>query len=173
VVSLQSARPLNPEAESTRSKEKPMIISDTGRSAGPAGTSTTARTGGPTRRRQVDASSENGDNTPAESPRTATGAGKRGPGRRAPVTITVSTSGAEGAEWVLEAKIGARVAVRSTTVAASRVWDIVQTLGDEKLSAAVRSVLDEHRRAAQAKADALSAQLLAVQAELAGYPPAP
>jgi hypothetical protein len=91
-------------------------------------------------------------------------------GKRPPVTITISTTGDESAVWRLDVRIGARAAVRPTVVPPSRVWDIVDSLGDEKASSVVKSLLDDHRRATQARADALSAQLSLLQEELRLFP---
>lgn len=93
-------------------------------------------------------------------------------GKRPPVTITISTAGDESAVWRLEVRIGARAAVRPTVVPPSRVWEIVDSLGDEKASAVVRSLLDDHRRSTQARADALAAQLSLLQDELNSFPAA-
>ncbi|SDO22633.1 hypothetical protein SAMN04515671_0213 [Nakamurella panacisegetis] len=91
-------------------------------------------------------------------------------GRRAPVTITISTTGDESAAWRIDARIGAKVAVRPTVVAPSRVWEIVQSLGEPKLTELVQTLLDDHRRSTQARADALAAELSALQAELSSFP---
>ena len=91
-------------------------------------------------------------------------------GKRAPVTITISTAGDESAAWRIDARIGAKVAVRPTVVPPSRVWEIVQSLGDPKLTELVQTLLDDHRRNTQARADALAAQLSALQAELNSFP---
>lgn len=93
-------------------------------------------------------------------------------GKRPPVTITISTAGDESAVWRLEVRIGARAAVRPTVVPPSRVWEIVDSLGDEKASSVVRSLLDDHRRTTQARADALAAQLSLLQDELNSFPAA-
>ena len=91
-------------------------------------------------------------------------------GKRAPVSITISTAGDESASWRIEAKIGAKVAVRSTSIPPTRVWEIVQSLGEPKLTTLVQNLLDDHRRSTQSKADALAAQLSALQAELRTFP---
>ena len=93
-------------------------------------------------------------------------------GKRPPVTITISTAGDESAVWRLDVRIGARTAVRPTVVPPSRVWEIVDSLGDQKASSVVKSLLDDHRRATQARADALAAQLSLLQDELDSFPSA-
>ncbi len=105
---------------------------------------------------------------PASRPAARTAAAGRT--RRAPVTITVSTTGEDGATWQIEARIGVKAAVRPTQIPPSRVWEIVRTLDEPKLTAVVRSILDEHRRTTQARADALTAQLSALQSELRLFP---
>ena len=86
------------------------------------------------------------------------------------MTITISTAGDESAAWRIEAKIGAKAAVRPTVIPPSRVWELVQSLGEPKLTELVQSLLDDHRRTTQARADALAAQLSALQAELNSFP---
>jgi hypothetical protein len=98
-------------------------------------------------------------------------AGSRG--RRAPVTITISTAGGESAAWAIEAKVGARTTIRPTTISPTRVWEMVQSLGDPELTEIVQSHLHDHRRSIQARADAVAAELSALQAELESYPGAP
>ncbi len=93
-----------------------------------------------------------------------------GRGKRAPVSITISTTGDESASWRIEARIGAKIAVRPTSIPPTRVWDIVQSLGEPKLTTLVQSLLDDHRRSTQARADALGAELSALQAELKSFP---
>lgn len=91
--------------------------------------------------------------------------------RRGPaVAITIGTSDTDPPQWRLEAKVGAKVVVRHGSVAPTRVWELVGLLGDETLSRAVGTVLDEQRQAARSRADALAAELAAVQAELAELP---
>lgn len=91
-------------------------------------------------------------------------------GKRAPITITVSHDGSEGASWMVEARIGARVAVRPRPVPPSGVAEIARGLNDEKLTAVVEGHLAEHRRTVQARAEVLAAELAAVRAELDSYP---
>jgi hypothetical protein len=93
-----------------------------------------------------------------------------GRGKRAPVSITISTTGDESASWRIEARIGAKTAVRPTSIPPTRVWEIVQSLGEPKLTALVQSLLDDHRRSTQARAAALAAELSALQAELESFP---
>ncbi len=86
------------------------------------------------------------------------------------MSIVISTTGDESASWRIEAKIGARVAVRPTSIPPTRVWEIVQSLGEPKLTSLVQNLLEDHRRSTQAKADALAAQLSALEAELRTFP---
>lgn len=98
-------------------------------------------------------------------------AGKPAAKRRGPaVAISIGTTDTDPPQWRLEAKVGAKVVVRHGSVAPARVWELVGLLGDETLSRAVGAVLDEQRQAAQSRADALAAELAAVQAELAELP---
>lgn len=91
--------------------------------------------------------------------------------RRGPaVAISIGTTDTDPPQWRLEAKVGAKVVVRNGSVPPARVWELVGMLGDETLSRAVGTVLDEQRQAAQYRADALAAELAAVQAELAELP---
>jgi hypothetical protein len=105
---------------------------------------------------------------PPAPPTPRTNAAARG--KRPPVSITISTAGDESASWRIEAKIGAKTAVRPTSIPPSRVWEIVQSLGEPRLTDLVQHLLDDHRRSTQAKADALAAQLSALQAELRTFP---
>lgn len=86
------------------------------------------------------------------------------------MTITISTAGDESAAWRIDARIGAKVAVRPTVVPPSRVWEIVQSLGEPKLTELVQTLLDDHRRSTQARADVLAAELSTLQAELNSFP---
>lgn len=101
----------------------------------------------------------------------ATRATKPAAKRRGPmVAISIGTTDTDPPQWRLEAKVGAKVVVRNGSVPPARVWELVGMLGDETLSRAVGTVLDEQRQAAQSRADALAAELAAVQAELAELP---
>lgn len=91
-------------------------------------------------------------------------------GKRAPVTITITTSGDESAVWSIDARIGAKAVVRPTAIPLTRVWELVQSLGEPQLSDLVRALLDEHRHSTQVRADALATQLSALQAELRSFP---
>lgn len=102
---------------------------------------------------------------------TAKAATKPAAKRRGPaVAISIGTTDTDPPQWRLEAKVGAKVVVRNGSVPPARVWELVGMLGDETLSRAVGTVLDEQRQAAQSRADALAAELAAVQAELAELP---
>ena len=83
------------------------------------------------------------------------------------MTISISTSDSEPPQWRIEARVGARVAVKSTPVQAARVWELVTQLDNELLTTTV----GEHRRTTQARADTLAAQLEVVRAELDSLPP--
>ena len=97
--------------------------------------------------------------------------GKRPRRGQPPVSISISTSENEPLQWRIEARVGARVAVKSTPVQAARVWELVKQLDNELLTATVGAILEEHRRSTQERADALVAQLEAVRAELDSLPP--
>lgn len=103
---------------------------------------------------------------PAAKAATKNTAKRRGPA----VAISIGTTDTDPPQWRLEAKVGAKVVVRHGSVAPARVWELVGLLGDETLSRAVGTVLDEQRQAAQSRADALAAELAAVRAELAELP---
>ena len=51
-----------------------------------------------------------------------------------------------------------------------RVGSLVQALGEPKLTSLVQSLPDDHRRSTQARANALAAQLSALQEELSLFP---
>ena len=87
------------------------------------------------------------------------------------MTISISTSDSEPPQWRIEARVGARVAVKSTPVQAARVWELVTQLDNELLTTTVGAILEEHRRTTQARADTLAAQLEVVRAELDSLPP--
>lgn len=131
-------------------------------------------TGRPTARSLRSAPAAPAKDAPDEAAPTAPATGHRAPaagkGKRAPVAITISTDGDESAAWRIEARVGTRVAVRPTVVPPSRVWEIVQSLGEPKLTLLVQTLLEDHRRSTQARADALAAQLSMLQAELSLFP---
>jgi len=131
-------------------------------------------TGRPTARSLRSAPAAPAKEAPDEAAPAAPATGRRasaaGKGRRTPVAITISTDGDESAAWRIEARVGTRVAVRPTVVPPSRVWEIVQSLGEPKLTLLVQTLLEDHRRSTQARADALAAQLSMLQAELSLFP---
>ncbi len=90
-------------------------------------------------------------------------------GKRAPVTITISTTGVENTGWQVEARLGAKVMVKAAAVSPARAAQLVATLDNAALTEFVADVLAEHRAQAQARADRLAQELAAVQAELAEY----
>lgn len=106
--------------------------------------------------------------------RVATGAarakGPRSPRRSPPVSITIATTETEPTQWRIEARVGARVVLRSGSVSPARVWELVRQLEDPTLITAVGGILDEQRKAAQARADSLAAELAQVRAELEALP---
>jgi hypothetical protein len=104
----------------------------------------------------------------AVKPKTTRGGAKRTP----TVAITIATTDTEPPQWRIEAKVGARVVLRSGSVGPARVWELVRMLDDETLIRAVGSVLDDQRKAAQARADALATELAEVRAELEALPDA-
>ncbi|MEP6559675.1 MAG: hypothetical protein ABJD68_01180 [Nakamurella sp.] len=94
----------------------------------------------------------------------------RGNRRTPAVAITIATTDTEPTQWKIEARVGARVALRSGSVAPARVWELVRLLENEALTKAVGSILDDQRKAAQARADILAAELAQVRAELDALP---
>ena len=86
------------------------------------------------------------------------------------MSITIATTDTEPTQWRIEARVGARVVLRSGSVSPARVWDLVRQLEDPTLITAVGGILDEQRKAAQARADALAAELAQVRAELEALP---
>ncbi len=91
-------------------------------------------------------------------------------GARSPLEIVLSTSGDESGAWSVRATVGARTVVRSTAVLPLRVWEIVQSLGNEALTRTVQTHLEDHRRSTERRAEALAAELAGVRAELASLP---
>jgi hypothetical protein len=120
--------------------------------------------GGPAQPTAVDAAARPKAVRAAKSVKPA--AKRRGPS----VAISIGTTDTDPPQWRLEAKVGAKVVVRNGSVPPARIWELVGMLGDETLSRAVGTVLDEQRQAAQSRADALAAELAAVRAELAELP---
>ncbi|MBM9467349.1 hypothetical protein [Nakamurella leprariae] len=118
-----------------------------------------------------------GGSAAAAGPDGPTG-GTRTPARRAarsghrptPVRITVATDPDDATRWTVDATIGPRRVIRTEPAVPARVWELVTALGHPALSEAVAAVLDEHRRATQARAAALEAELQAVRAELDQLP---
>ena len=96
--------------------------------------------------------------------------GKTGNKKSPAVTIMIATTDSEPPQWKIEARVGVRVVLRSGTVSPARVWELVQQLDDETLTRTVGGVLDEQRRSAQARVDALAAELARVRAELDALP---
>lgn len=96
--------------------------------------------------------------------------GSRGQRRSHPVSITIATTDTEPTQWRIEARVGARVVLRSGSVSPARVWELVQQLADPTLINAVGGILDEQRKIAQSRADELAAELAQVRAELAALP---
>jgi len=90
--------------------------------------------------------------------------------RSPPVSITIATTEAEPTRWRIEARVGARVVLRQGSVSPARVWELVRQLEEPTLITAVGEILDEQRKAAQARADALAAELATVRAELEALP---
>jgi len=105
---------------------------------------------------------------PAKPAKPARPAGARG--KRAPVTITISTSGEDNLGWQVHAQQGSRTVVRSTPVPPVKAWELVSGLGNADLTEFVAGILAEHRTHTEAKAARLAEELAAIQAELAGYP---
>jgi len=95
---------------------------------------------------------------------------QRGARRPPAVAITVATTDADPIQWRIEARVGAKVTLRSGSVSPARVWELVRLLDNDTLTRAIGSILDEQRAATQARADALAAELEHVRAELADLP---
>ena len=94
----------------------------------------------------------------------------RAPRRSPPVSISIATTDAEPTQWRIEARVGARVVLRHGSVSPARVWELVKQLDEPTLITAVGGILDEQRKAAQARADALATELAKVRAELEALP---
>jgi len=56
-----------------------------------------------------------------------------------PVSVSISTSENEPLQWRIEARVGARIAVKSTPVQAARVWELVKQLDNELLTTTGRT----------------------------------
>jgi len=107
---------------------------------------------------------------PPAGPSAARGKGSRSGKKSPPVAITIATTDTEPPQWKIEARVGSRVVLRSGSVAPARVWELVRQLDEETLTSTVGGILDEQRRSAQARADALAAELAQVRAELEALP---
>lgn len=94
----------------------------------------------------------------------------RGARRPPAISITIATTDTDPTQWRIEARVGARVALRSGSISPARVWELVLGLDDATLTRAVGAILDEQRDAARARAEALTTELARVQAELAALP---
>jgi len=94
----------------------------------------------------------------------------RGSKKTPAVSISIATAEGDPTHWRIEAKVGAKVVVRAGSVSGARVWELVRLLEDETLSRAVGQILDEQRKATQARADALASELARVRAELEELP---
>jgi len=140
----------------------PAARDDATASGGPA-----AATGGRVAPGSVTPPTEHGSTggQPSGKPKPA-----RGTRRTPAVAITIATTDTEPTLWKIEARVGARVALRSGSVAPARVWELVRLLENEALTKAVGSILEDQRKAAQARADSLAAELAQVQAELDALP---
>lgn len=91
-------------------------------------------------------------------------------GKRAPVTITIATTGEDNLAWQVSAQQGSRTVIKASAVSPLTAWQLVDRLGNEDLTGYVAGILTEHRAQAEARATRLAEELAAVQAELAGYP---
>lgn len=124
--------------------------SDAERGAGdaegePTGTATSARRGRPAK----------------------TAAKKAARGNAGDVVITVTVAG-DGA--TVEASHGSRKLVKPTALPVTAGHAVAQAIDIESITGAVEAVIDEHRAAKQAEAEALRARLAELERELAGYP---
>lgn len=157
------ARPAGPDGPSATPADQP------GRPPTPAATVAPAAMHGGTASPPLPADPSGSSGTSRVSATEARG--KRPRRGQPPVSITISTSDTEPPQWRIEARVGARAAVKSTPVPAARVWELITQLDNELLTTTVGAILEEHRRATQARADELAAQLKAVRAELDSLPP--
>jgi hypothetical protein len=148
--SASSSAPTAPTATGATTAGRAAAPSDPGGAGGPGG-------------------AEGADRPASGARSTARRAARSGP-RPTPVRITVATDPDDATRWTVDATIGPRRAIRNEPAAPARVWELVTALGHPGLSEAVAAVLDEHRRATQARAAALEAELQAVRAELDQLP---
>ena len=86
------------------------------------------------------------------------------------MSISIATADTDPPQWRLDVRVGSRAAVRAATLSGAQVWRLVEALGDDGVTAAVTAVLTEQRLAAVRRADALTAELAAVRAELDSLP---
>jgi hypothetical protein len=109
-----------------------------------------------------------GTATPARRGRPAkTAAKKAARGNAGDVVITVTVAG-DGA--TVEASHGSRKLVKPTALPVTAGHAVAQAIDIESITGAVEAVIDEHRAAKQAEAEALRARLAELERELAGYP---
>jgi hypothetical protein len=81
------------------------------------------------------------------------------------ITVTVAGDGA-----TVEASHGSRKLVKPTALPVTAGHAVAQAIDIESITGAVEAVIDEHRSAKQAEAEALRARLAELERELAGYP---
>jgi hypothetical protein len=106
--------------------------------------------------------------TPAKRGRPAKAAAKKAArGNAGDVVITVTVAG-DGA--TVEASHGSRKLVKPTALPVTAGHAVAQAIDIESITGAVEAVIDEHRAAKQAEAEALRARLAELERELAGYP---
>jgi hypothetical protein len=106
--------------------------------------------------------------TPAKRGRPAKAAAKKAArGNAGNVVITVTVAG-DGA--TVEASHGSRKLVKPTALPVTAGHAVAQAIDIESITGAVEAVIDEHRAAKQAEAEALRARLAELERELAGYP---
>ncbi|BCJ32593.1 hypothetical protein Athai_00960 [Actinocatenispora thailandica] len=110
-----------------------------------------------------------GGATPARRGRPAKAAAKKATrgGGAGDVVITVTVAG-DGA--TVEASHGSRKLVKPTALPVTAGHAVAQAIDIESITGAVEAVIDEHRSAKQAEAEALRARLAELERELADYP---
>jgi hypothetical protein len=158
--------PAPPPVDSPTGK-LPATSAGTSPARAKASPATTAQAPVDTSTRTIQASSTGSTGGTGTTARTKASRGAR---RTPPVSISIATTETDPTQWRIEARVGARVVLRSGSVSPARVWDLVRQLEEPTLIAAVGGILDEQRKAAQARADALTAELAKVQAELEALP---
>ncbi|BCJ26542.1 hypothetical protein [Actinocatenispora sera] len=136
--------------------------------AGAAGRADSAGVGEAARAGGASASDGESEAAPARRGRPAKAAAKKAArGSAGDVVITVTVAG-DGA--TVEASHGSRKLVKPTPLPVTAGHAVARAIDIESITGAVETVIDEHRSAKQAEAEALRARLAELERELAGYP---